>query len=99
MNIAEMVIEPAYRCGTELTMLLRSLCDTPCQLAVCGVHFASVSTHAGTGQLILLFQRSRMTPVRRIDNKGGAYFQQERSQITSLLRMPEDKRLTRALSS
>ena len=75
INITALVLEPAYRQGKGLVMLLQSLADQICHLARRRVSFSSVSANAWTPQSILLCNRLGMTAVQRESNDHGVFFE------------------------
>ena len=75
INVTALVLEPAYRQGSGLVMLLRSLCDRLCKLAGRGIHVGRVGAIAWTPASVLLCRRLGMTPVRNMGNDHGLFFE------------------------
>ena len=75
INVTALVLEPAYRQGKGLVMLLRSLCDQLCQLANRGIHIRRIGAIAWTSQSVLLCRRLGMRPVRNMNNGASIFFE------------------------
>ena len=75
INVTALVIEPAYRQGRGLILLLQSLCAQLCHLARNGVRFGRIGAIASTPQSVPLCRRLGMEPVRDMGNGLGIFFE------------------------
>ena len=93
INITALVLETAYRHGKGLMMLLRSLCERFCHLAICGIHIRRIDAVPWIPRSVLLCRRSRMEPVRTIKNRHSVFFEAAVEALTDPLSLPEYARL------
>lgn len=95
INVTALVLEPAYRQGKGLVMLLRSLCDQLCQLAGRGIQVGRIGAIAWTPQSLLLCRRLGMRPVGTATHHRGAFFEAGIADLTDSISIPEAGRLLR----
>lgn len=89
INVTALVLEPAWRDGNGLIMLLRSLCAQLCHLAGSGIHFDRIGAIAWTPQSVLLCRRLGMQAVRGIGDGGGVFFEAQIHALTDPIGLPE----------
>ncbi|TVP75557.1 MAG: helix-turn-helix domain-containing protein [Puniceicoccaceae bacterium] len=93
MNVTAMVLEPSYRMGKGLVMLLRSFLEQVCELAHRKVFFSSISANAWTPEAILLCQRLGMHASGKVTNERGVFFETTVADLPNSLGFPEVSRL------
>ncbi len=89
VNITALVLEPAYRQGKALIMLLRSLCAQFCQLTNRGLRAKRIGAMAWTPQSVLLCQRLGLKPVSNSNNNPGIFFEAGIETLNNPLGFPE----------
>ena len=95
INVTALVLEPAFRQGKGLVMLLRSLCDQLCQLAGRGIQISRIGAIAWTPQSLLLCRRLGMRPVGNATNHRGAFFEAGIADLADPVSLPEVSHLLR----
>lgn len=93
LHITALVMEPAYRQGRGLVMLLRALFEQLFQLAERDIFFATAGATAWTPQAELLCHRLGMRPVSKVTNERGIFFEARMVDLPDSLGLPEISRL------
>ena len=89
VNVTSLVIEPSFRQGQGIPMLIRSFCDRLCDLAGRGVRFGRIGAIAWTPQSNLLCRRLGMHPVRTVGNERAIFFEANVLDLTDPLGLSE----------